>query len=166
MKNQHTPEPILPEATKRLLQETNTQEQTELICALAAEGWPVRVLSDATGLSKATIHRRISGNKNQTPSSKHPVPPFNHKLYGHGVRAKKIVRNLTQADRAKIHDLQQQAKTKTRWSTPTSKENLASEELDRLVLKYVQRKVSLTVIAKHMGVTRRAVAQRIEKFDV
>lgn len=160
---------MLPEATKRLLlEQTNHSKQTEYICALAAEGWPVRVLSDATGLSKAAIHRKINKKENTADAAKSdlPVPPFNHMLYAPGVHGKILTRNITPDDRQRMKDLHEEAKKRTRWSTPTSKENIASEELDQLVLKYAQRKVSLTTIAKHLGVTRRAVAQRIEKFDV
>lgn len=166
MKNKHTPEPILPEATKRLISELEDyQEQTDYLCALAAEGWPVRVLTDATGLSRSAIHRRLR-SENSTTGTPHPVPKFNHKLFGPGVKSKALTLNIPPADREKMHDLHQKAKNRTRWSEPTSEENIASQELDHMIRKYVQRKVSLTTIAKHIGVTRRAVAQRIEKFDV
>lgn len=175
MKSQHTPEPRLPDETNNLLASLNTtdpdsqEELTKFICALAAEGWPPRTIAGASGLSRTAVSNRLYRNSlsnDPKPNTEHKVPPFNKKLYAPGVRPKKLESNLTAEDRLKIRELHDKAKNKTRWSTPTSPENIASEELDQMILKYVRRKVSLSVISKHMGVTRRAVAQRIEKFKV
>lgn len=98
------------------------------------------------------------------PALLNQVPPLPLDGHGTGIKKKKILKDIPPADRVRIAEISVLASKNTRWSAKNSPQRLASEEMDRLIEKYViQRKVPAATFARYAGVTRRAIMQRVEK---
>lgn len=165
----------LPEAEKQRLQQLRASEDQRplhfRVLALRDRGWPLRAIGDAIGVSRMSIQVW------ETDSRKKPehiaaaktlknVPTLPLDVRGSGVSAKKMKIDVPPHDRKRLRELAAQAKTVRRWSAPDAPERVASAELDKLVLKYVrERGVAPMTVARHAGVTRRAIMARLERLD-
>lgn len=162
-----------PETVQRLnAAKTDTTDKTalySLVADLTDAEWPLRSIAQALGVSRTTAHnysRRGTSARPEgyTPPADTPTKPID--TYGAGLRAKRIPLDVPPAELPRLKELYESARKKTRWSNQNSPEVKDSTELGELLLKYRRRKIPLATIAKHLGVTRRALAQRIENFDV
>lgn len=132
----------------------------DFTATLRKQGWPLRAIATPLGVSRSAVRNwEVAG----TAEQKTDVPSPPKTVHGSKTRKVKIPRDVPQSDRDRLRSLAETARSRTRWSNANSPEYRASEELDSLVAKYAARKVPLATIARHMGVTRRAVAQRLEK---
>lgn len=161
----------LPNETVKELQEfkeTDTEKLREKIRALRGKGWTLRSIATALNVSRTTIQnwdkKATATDTDKLTDDALPTPSLFS--YGSNVFPFKIPKDIPPKDIKVMQELREAAKNKTRWSDQNSKETKASQELDKYILKYSQRKVPLQTIAKHLSVTRRAVAQRIEKLEV
>lgn len=166
---------ILPEDTVKELKSLRESGPRPQFLAnvyyLRKEGWPLRSIASPLGVSRSAVRNwdlegkeLVTVHNITTIMKAHaPLP-----VTAHGTKTKvvKIPHDLNPTDRERIRTLAEVARNRTRWSEPNSKESKASDELEELIAKAVRRKVPVATIAKHMGVTRRAVAQRIEKIGV
>ena len=79
--------------------------------------------------------------------------------------ARKIIPDVPRAEREHVREVAELARKNTRWSRNDSPERLAVSEYEDLIVKHViQRKVPVSSFARHAGVTRRAIMQRVEKL--
>lgn len=148
------------------LRGNDSQQFHELVFILRKEGWPLRAIAGPLGVSRSAVRNwetKIHTPVNRKLPVEYKLPPS---TFGQGHKIVKIPHDLKEEDRVKIYLLAQEAKKKTRWSEPDSAEYKASQELEDLIVYYIRRKVPVATIARHMGVTRRAVAQRLEKINV
>lgn len=163
----------LPDDISQILQ--NAKEQNEdkdlflsLVARLRELGWPLRAIAEPFQVSRTTAKNWETSAKKVTlkPSSELPqLPAVPVISYGQEYRPQKIKPDITQKDLILMKNLAKSAKKVTRWSEPNSSERNASKQLEEKILYYVdQRKVNISVIARHLGVTRRSVSQRIEKY--
>lgn len=79
---------------------------------------------------------------------------------------RKITPDVPPAQREHILNTANLARKNSRWSREDSPERKASYELERLITLHIkQRKVPVASFARHAGVTRRAIMQRVEKLS-
>lgn len=164
----------LPESEKQRLLElrVNTDQRglRERAVALRNAGWPLRAIGEAVGVSRMSVHVWQSAVQENPDALKrvsqiHDVPNLPLTARGSGVTVKKMRIDVPPHDRERLAELAQQAKTVRRWSTPESSERKASDELDKLVVKYIEnRGVAPMTVARHAGVTRRAIMARLERI--
>lgn len=78
---------------------------------------------------------------------------------------RKITPDVPPKEREHIRVTTETASRNTRWSREDSPERQAVYELERLMRKHItERKVSVSAFARHAGVTRRAIMQRLERI--
>jgi|SRR5690606_15688353 len=79
---------------------------------------------------------------------------------------RKIRPDVPPAEREHIRLTAETARGNTRWSREDSEERRAVYELENLIRTHIiQRKVPVAVFARHAGVTRRAIMQRVERLQ-
>lgn len=164
----------LPEKTVSELRELEGDALYTKIRTLRDNGWTLRSIAAPLNVSRTTVQNwtvkaqqalEEAPETVETPSeANEPTPSLFS--YGSNVRPFKIPKDIPPKDIKVMQDLRERSKGKTRWTPENSDAAIASRELDKYISKYAQRKVPLQTIARHLGVTRRAVAQRIEKFEV
>ena len=161
----------LPEAVAQELRDARGRSQTEFfayIIALREERWPLRTIGDVFGVTrvaaKAWFTRAEADEEAVELSKKLFVPRLPINTRGNGVKAVKLVPDVPVKDRTVIRDLAEKAKNVRRWTPADSPERDAALELEELLYHYHKnRNVPVTKLAEYAGVTRRAVAQRLEK---
>lgn len=121
-----------------------------LVKALRFSNWPLSVLSDMMGLSKTTISR---WEKKETSLPLPDVPEYPKN------------RHISDRESLKLYQLSEKA-SKVRGMTPDkSPYRIAQRELEQLLLEYHANGVTVSELARHCGVTRRAIYQRLEKYE-
>lgn len=161
----------LPEAAAKNLRDARERSQTEFfahIIALREERWPLRSIGDVFGVTRVAAKAwftRAENNEDAVELAKTlVVPRLPINTRGNGVKAVKIVPDVPSKDRTVIRNLADQAKNVRRWTPEDSPEREAALELEELLYHYHKnRNVPVTKLAEYAGVTRRAVAQRLEK---
>lgn len=161
----------LPEAAAQELRDARERSQTEFfahIVALRAERWPLRAIGDVFGVTrvaaKAWFTRAEADDEAVELSKTLSVPRLPINSRGNGVKAVKLVPDVPEKDRDVIRNLADQAKNVRRWTPEESTEREAAFALEELLYHYHKnRHVPVTKLAEYAGVTRRAVAQRLEK---
>lgn len=134
------------------------------ILTLREADWPLRAIAEPFNVS------RTAAMKWETKAKGHSEVSINPDLLlvtpeGYGVRRKRIIPDIPKADLKKLKELAIQAKGVTRWTPHTHPAKIAAIHLEKMILHYTQeRKVPVSVVARHLGVTPRAIAQRIEKY--
>jgi hypothetical protein len=164
----------LPEAEKQLLQTLRSNPDQrglhERAVALRTAGWPLRAIGEAVNVSRMTVHvweKSVKQNPDalDRASRCRNIPRLPMTARGSGVTVKKMKFDVPPRDRDRLRELADLAKTVRRWSGPDSPERKASDELDVLVQKYVEeRGVAPMSVARHAGVTRRAIMARLERL--
>lgn len=164
----------LPESEKqRLLELRNNPDQRglrERVVALRYAGWPLRAIGEAVNVSRMSVHVWQSMVEENPDAVKRveqikDVPTLPMDARGSGVTVRKINIDVPQTDRERLKQLANKAKTVRRWSAEDSEERKASDELDKLVIKYVEKRgVKPMTVARHAGVTRRAIMARLERI--
>lgn len=161
----------LPEVTAQQLKTARETSQTDfyaLIIALRDRRWPLRAIGDVFGVTrvaaKAWYTRALEDSVAAERAKTLSVPNLPINTRGNGVKATKIVPDVPVKDRTVIRDLAEKAKNVRRWTPADSPERDAALELEELLYHYHKnRNVPVTKLAEYAGVTRRAVAQRLEK---
>jgi hypothetical protein len=164
----------LPEDEKsRLLALRDNPDPRELherVVALRDANWPLRAIGDAIGVSRMSVHvweRTVRDNPDALKRVEkiRDIPHLPLTARGSGVVIKKMKIDVPAHDRELLKELNDKAKTVRRWSPEDSEERVASEKLDKLVLKYRKRGVAPMTIARYAGVTRRAIMARLERIE-
>lgn len=165
-KNAELPEAVAQELKR--LRETSQIDFYAYVIALRAKRWPLRAIGDAFGVTrvaaKAWYTRALDSDEAVLLSSNFHAPDLPLNTRGNGFKAVKIVPDVPVKDREVIRDLAERAKNVRRWTPEDSPERDAALELEELLYHYHKnRSVPITKLAEYAGVTRRAVAQRLEK---
>ena len=138
------------------------------VLALRQAGWPLRSISEPLGVSRVAAsnwEKRASEDPSKILAAggvSAPQIPLEAK--GQSIRRIRISAKPTPEITASLRSLSELASKNTRWSRLDSPERLASRELDRLVTRLVRDVgISASEVARTVGVTRRAIMQRIER---
>lgn len=79
---------------------------------------------------------------------------------------RKIKPDVPLSEREHIRQTAELARKNSRWAREDSPERKAVYELERLIkVHIIQRKVTVSAFARHAGVTRRAIMQRLERLQ-
>lgn len=162
---------VLPEDTAQDLREAKENNQKlflGMVYQLAEAGWPHRAIAEPFGVSRASAGNWLSKATQDISVldlSYAKIPSVPVTTHGQSYKPKRIKPDVPQKDIDLMRDLAEQAKQVTRWTPPNSPLRVATAKLEEKLVYYTQtRKVPVAVIARHLGVTRRAIAQRIEKY--
>ena len=152
----------------RDLREEDREQFLALVLALRDRRWPLRAIGEAFGVTRAAVQNWVARGKQDTEvvalSTTISAPELPLNTRGSTLKAKKLVPDVPEEDRGTIRDLTEQASVVKRWTPQDSPARQAAFELENLLYHYaVQRGVPLTRLAEYAGVTRRAVAQRVDK---
>lgn len=135
-----------------------------LVRALKDAGWTFEDIATPLGVTRSAVNQwhKNAVKKNIKPAS---LRATDYPVYDPVGTPKRIKPDVPPRDREKLRDLAARARANTRWSAPNSPERRAAEELTRLLDLHInQRKVSVAAVARHTGVTRRAIMQRLERL--
>jgi hypothetical protein len=165
----------LPEDTANLLRKIRTEDRNEFyafLLALREKRWPYRAIGDVFGVTRAAVKSWcVQASKDpfnytraEAMLNGSDVPALPPTTRGSLARPKRLVADVSSADQQRIADLTRQARVVKRWTPENSPARAAAAELEELLHFYAkERKVPIARLAQYAGVTRRAVAQRIEK---
>jgi hypothetical protein len=163
----------LPEQTAELLKKLRAEDRSEFhafLLALREARWPYRAIGDVFGVTRAAVRTwyvqaaQDPFNFTRAEAMMPQVPPLPASTRGSKERPKRLVPDVPADDQKRIADLTLQAREVKRWTPVNSPARAAALELEGLLHFYSsERRVPISRLAKYAGVTRRAVAQRIEK---
>lgn len=163
----------LPEETAELLRQFRAEDLNEFhafLLALREKRWPYRAIGDVFGVTRAAVRAwyvqaaKDPFNFSRAEVMLEHVPPLPPTVRGSSAKPKRLVPDVPAEDQQRIFDLTAQARVVKRWTPEDSPSRTAARELEELLHFYAkERKVSIARLSKYAGVTRRAVAQRIEK---
>jgi len=132
------------------LYEQDREQFIALVKSLRLNNWPLSVISDMIGLSKTTVSR-WEKKDTSVPLPETPDYPRN--------------RQVSEAESALLANLAKKA-SKVRGMTPEkSPYRVAQQQLEQLLLTLYEKGVTVSELARHCGVTRRAIYQRLEKYE-
>lgn len=146
-KQNSTPEP--PESLS-LLYKTDSDAFTAMVKSLRQSGWPLSVLANHLSVSKTTISRWEKKNTTLPlpPTPQYPDSPV-----------------LTPTQAQELADLNAKACQVRRYTPASSPNRKAQSRLESLLLDYHQQGVTVSALARYCNVTRRAIYQRLEKYE-
>lgn len=142
-----------PEYIKTLSGLRESGHTDELIChvkALRSDGWPLSTISEAIGVSKTTISKWSTREASDYPVK---VPEYRHPHV------------LSDFELTNLAILAENASKVRRFTAPQSSARASAMALEVSLLNYRKNGVSITDLARACGVTRRAINQRLEKYD-
>jgi hypothetical protein len=149
---------------------TDLAEFHAFLLALREKKWPYRAIGDVFGVTRAAVRSwyiqaaRDPFNFARAEVMVEHVPDLPPTSRGSLARPKRLVADVPADDQKKIQDLTAQARVVKRWTPANSPARQAAQELEELLHFYAsKRHVPISRLATYAGVTRRAVAQRIEK---
>lgn len=145
--------------------EDDRTELFALVRALKDAGWTFGDIATPLGVTRSAVNQwhKAALRKDIAPAT---LPDAHLPVQDPVGIPKRIKPDVPPKDRNRLRDLTISARKNTRWSKPNSPERRASEELIRLLDLHInQRKVSVAAVARHAGVTRRAIMQRLERLE-
>lgn len=147
--NTRTEIPDLPDNLLTLYT-TDKDAFTAMIKSLRQNNWPLSALAEHLSVSKTTISR---WEKKETtlPLPETPVYPTSP--------------TLSEEQIQELADLNAKASQVRRLTPHTSPNRIAQQKLESLLLDYYKQGVTIWDLAKHCQVTRRAIYQRLEKYE-
>lgn len=163
----------LPEDAANLLRELRAEDRNEFhafLLALREKRWPYRAIGDVFGVTRAAVKSwcvqaaKDPFNYTRAEVMLQHVPALPPTTRGSLAKPRRLVADVPSDDQQRIFDLTAQARVVKRWTPENSPARDAARELEKLLHFYAkERKVPIARLARYAGVTRRAVAQRIEK---
>lgn len=163
------PENVLPElsaSTVRKLNELRAQEDKEdfylHIASLRRNSWPLRAIADPLGVSRSIVN--IWETKIDPLA---PLPPVESlpKQISEQVKPIYSKYDLSPEDAQTLWDLAREASKVRRYTDQDSPSREAARELEDLLHFHKEKGASLNTLKNACGVSRRAIAQRLEKRD-
>lgn len=142
-----------PEYAKTLKSLHESGQSDELIAhvkALRVEGWPLSVVSEAVGVSKTSISKWSHKDTEFIPVE---VPEYSRP------------HELTQFEITNLRLLTEKASKVRRFTDPQSPARIAALALEKSLISHKENGVTISDLARACGVTRRAINQRLEKYD-
>lgn len=133
-----------------------------LIQGLRLKGWPLRTLAAALGVSHSGVatwaRREDVIPADDVPSAPKRVPAPR--------KESKPKVTIPEPDASRIRELAQKASGVRRFTPMNAPSRAAASELEELLFHYQDKGATLTTMSEAAGVTRRAIAQRLEKRDL
>lgn len=155
----------LPEKTASelvTLRETDTDLFYVAIKALTDEKWSLRAIAEAIGVSFTSVQKWKTLADTQHYAVTIDIPEVPQKLKATSSRPTKPEVHIPASDQTRIQELIPQA-AMVRGRTPeNSSYREAARELEDLFFKYKEQDVSYKTLSEIAGVSRRAIAQRLE----
>lgn len=155
----------LPETTLEQLirfRETDTDLFYAKIRGLRENKWSLRKIANDLGVSPSGV---AIWERKAAYASTEDLPIAPQRDPAASQKPKKIKVEITDSDRQRIAELSPKASEVRRFTPHNHPSRKAAEELEQILYSNKQRGVSLQDLAKAAGRTRRAIAQRLEKFD-
>lgn len=135
---------------KSLYESGQTEELIAHTKALRSEGWPLSVISDAVGVSKTSVSKWSHRDSEEQPPE---VPEY--------VRP----HELTPFEIKNLSLLTEKASKVRRFTDVQAPSRVAALALEKSLLAHKGNGVTISDLARACGVTRRAINQRLEKYD-
>lgn len=131
-----------------------------LVVSLRRNRWPLRAIADALGVSRSIVNiwETKLDERTKVPESEDLPEVINEQVKPIYMRY-----TLPIDDAVELGVLTQKASTVRRFTRADSESRRAAERLEDLLLEHRQRGASLQTLAVACSVSRRAVAQRLEK---
>lgn len=157
--------PSLSEETKLILKEAYDLEDKHdfynLILSLRKKNWPLRAMADALNVSRTAVQNwerkadpdKISDSVEELPQK---IDAQIRPLYSKFVLSKEQASSLLA--------LAKKAALVRKNTLENAPEKLAAKELEQLLMEYKEQGCSLSQLARVCHVSRRAIAQRLEKY--
>ena len=155
--------PILSDETAqtlKTLKDTDIDEFYRYVKALRKEGWPLRAIAEPLGAARSVI--AVWEDKAGNPSTLPKVEQLPDDL-PREVKPIYIHLELTEEETKRLRALAESASQVRRFTDPSAQSRRDAAELEDLLHDYQDAGASLSVLAEACGVTRRAIAQRLEK---
>jgi hypothetical protein len=146
----------------RQLRDTDRPHFLVRVRALVDAGWPLRAVGEPFGAGRSTVRswKMSASDSARVDMADLPPVPARTKL--------KVVRmrpDVPEEERAHLVELSQAARNVNRWTPQDAPERKASQELNELLQRYVDRGVPVRTLANRLGVTYRAVVARLERRE-
>lgn len=142
-----------PEYSEKLRSLYKSGQSDELIChvkALRESGWPLSIVSEAVGVSKTSISKWSIKESEDIPVE---TPDYD------------LPHELTPFEVQNLSLLTQKASTVRRHTSPNAPSRSAALALEKSIIAHKANGVSISDIARACGVTRRAINQRLDKYN-
>lgn len=146
---------------KDLRDQDDKQPFYALVKALRANRWPLRAIADGLGVSRSIVNIWETKLDPRTPI---PVAEDLPEVINEQVKPIYMRYTLSEEDAVKLAVLTQQASKVRRFTAPDSAARRAAKELEALLYHHRRAGASLNTLRVACGVSRRAVAQRLEKY--
>lgn len=161
------PEHVLPElspSTIQHLSELRDKEDKEEfylhVASLRRNSWPLRAIAEPLGVSRSIVN--IWETKID-PLAKLPEVEELPKQISEQVKPIYSRYELSKEDAQTLWDLAREASKVRRYTDPDSPAREAARELEDLLHFHKEKGASLNTLKDACGVSRRAIAQRLEK---
>lgn len=119
--------------------------------ALRLEGWPLSSISEVFGVSKTTISAWETRSDYETEPVE--VPPYPKP------------RELTDFEKDNLRLLTEKASKVRRFTDKNAPGRRSGLALEKTLIHLHAEGITITALAKACGVTRRAINQRLEKYQ-
>ena len=147
---------------KDLREEDNKQPFYALVVALRRNKWPLRAIAEALGVSRSIVNIWETKLDPRTPIPKSEELP---QVINEKVKPIYLRYTLTEDEAIELAVLTKQAQGVRRHTGQDSPARRAAERLEELLHQHREKGASLNTLRVACGVSRRAVAQRLEKRD-
>lgn len=157
--------PTLSKETTDILKETRKGPYPSVfyqqIYALRKAGWPLRAIANSLGVSRTAVSSwETKADPQNTTEALESLPAG----LTPNLKSTYLNKDLTWEESAHLHTLAVKASKVRRYTSENSEGRKAAKALEKLLLEYNDEGISITKLAQACGVTRRAIAQRMEKY--
>lgn len=155
--------PVLsPDTVARLksLKDTDKPALYRLVASLRKNNWPLRAIATPLNVSRSIVAIWETKAEGELPESEGLPPALPKKM-----RPVYVPYTIDPEDAKHMYRLARDASKVRRFTDLNSPYRLAAEELEDLLHKHKRKGASLAQLAQVCGVTRRAIAQRLEKAN-
>lgn len=153
---------------RQLREDKNYEELYLRTLALREAKWPLRAIADELGVSRMAVKNWEDSAKKRNLADKLStvtVPELPLDAVGSEGRPVRKPIDVPTDERETLRILAQSAKKVRRWTPLNAQERQDAAKLDELLVKHFEaRGVQPMIIARHAGVTRRAVVARLERY--
>lgn len=150
--------------TLKALRKDDPDKFHALVAALRSRKWPLRAIADGLGVSRSIVAVWEKKGK-EFPNPKVEVLAQDMpKDLPRKVRPVYSSYKLSEEQQKELRDLTEKASTVRRFTDPNAPSRIAAAELEQLLHKHRDNGASLADLARACKVSRRAVAQRLEKI--
>lgn len=147
---------------KKLRAQDDKQPFYALIVGLRRNKWPLRAIATPLGVSRSIVNIWESKLNEGTPVPEAEDLP---NVISEQVRPIYMRYTLTEEESIELYVLAREASKVRRFTDPDSPSREAARKLEEKLHYHKERGASLNTLKVACGVTRRAIAQRLEKRE-